>query len=77
VDYLIKNEPVTLTFWHGHNGRDHEFTVTPEHIKELKKMKKVFIETTEVADHTHKLFIDFSDPRWRVPGAEPIEVPET
>lgn len=75
VDYILKNEPVTLTFWHGHGGVNHKFTLLPEHYEQFKKMKKVYVETTIVESHKHKLFIDFSDPKWRVAGAKPIPVP--
>lgn len=74
VDYVKKNEPVTLRFWHGHGGESHFFTLTPDHFSEVKKLKKVTIETTEVASHTHKLFIDPNHPKYRVPGALPVEV---
>ena len=76
VEYLLANQPVEFEFWHGHDGVNHAFTLLPEHIKELKQLKKVTLETTEVGNHTHKLFIDFSDPRWRVANAEPVEVPD-
>lgn len=75
VDYILKNEPVTLQFWHGHGGVSHKFTLLPEHYEQFKKLKKVYVETTVVESHKHKLFIDFSDPKWRVPGAKPIPVP--
>ena len=75
VDYLLKNEPITLPFWHGHGGVNHKFTLLPEHYEQFKKLKKVYVETTVVESHKHKLFIDFSDPKWRVPGAKPIPVP--
>ena len=75
VEYILKNEPVTIDFWHGHSGKIHKYTVTPEHFAELKKLKRVTLETTSVDSHKHKLFIDPVDPRWRVPGAQPIPVP--
>lgn len=75
VDYILANESVTLDFWHGHGGRVHKFTLTPEHFSEMKKLKKVTLETTVVDSHKHKLFIDFGDSKWRVPGAKPIHVP--
>ena len=75
VDYILKNEPITLPFWHGHGGKNHMFTLLPEHYEQFKKLKKVYVETTVVESHSHKLFIDFSDPKWRVPGAKPIPVP--
>jgi len=75
VDYVLANQPVTLKFWHGHGGKDHYFTLTPEIFAEVKKLKKVYVTTTVVDSHTHKLFIDVSDARWRVPGALPVPVP--
>ena len=75
VDYLLKNSEVTLEFWHGHGGKNHRFTLTQEHFIQFKQKKKVFVETTVVDSHKHKLFIDFSDAKWRVPGATPIPVP--
>lgn len=75
VDYLLKNEPLTLQFWHGHGGKNHTFQLTPELFAEMKKLKKVWITTDNVQGHTHKLFVDFSDPKWRVAGAQPIPVP--
>lgn len=76
VDYIIKNQEMTLDFWHGHGGRQHKFTLKPEHFATLKQNKKVVIETTSVDSHTHKLFIDPTDSRWRVPGAQPVRVPK-
>lgn len=76
VDYVIKNEPVTLEFWHGHGGVNHKFTVTPDHFREMKKLKRIYLETSSVAGHTHRLFIDTKDPKWRVTGASPVEVPD-
>lgn len=75
VDYILANQEVTLNFWHGHGGVLHQFTLKPEHYVAFKKKQKIFIETTVVDKHSHKLFIDFSDPKWRVAGAKPIEVP--
>lgn len=75
VDYIVANQPLTLEFWHGHGGVNHKFTLLPEHFAEMKKMKKTYVETNVVADHKHKLFIDFSDSKWRVPGAKPVSVP--
>lgn len=77
VDYVLKNEPVRLEFWHGHDGMSHFFTVLPEHFAQLRKRKRVYIETTVVAGHTHKLFIDPVQPQWRVEGAKPVEVPDS
>lgn len=75
VDYVKANQPVTLEFWHGHGGVNHKFTITPAHFDEIKKLKKVYLQTTEVDGHSHKLFVDVSDPKWRVAGATPVPVP--
>lgn len=74
VDYIIANQPITLDFWHGH-GALHQFTLTPEHFTQLKHLERVYVETTSVANHTHRLFIEPVDPRWRVQGAQPVQVP--
>ncbi len=75
VDYILGNAPVEMEFWHGHGGKQHRFTLLPEHYLQIKQLKKVTIETTQVDGHAHKLFIDFNDSRWRVAGAKPIAVP--
>ncbi len=75
VDYIVAGAAVTMKFWHGHGGKDHYFTVTPENLLDMKSLKKTYIRTTDVDGHNHKLFVDFSDPKWRVPGALPVEVP--
>lgn len=76
VDDIIANTPVTMKFWHGHNGKLHQFTITPEHFKMLRHSKKVVIDTTTVDGHKHKLFIDPTNPKWRVPGAtaKPVRI---
>ncbi len=74
VDYIIKNEKVDMKFWHGHGGKDHRFTLLPEHFADLKKLKKVTIVTTPVDGHTHKLFIDPVSAKYRVAGAQPVVV---
>jgi len=74
VDYVKANQPVTLEFWHGHGGVNHKFTITPEHFAEIKKLKKVYIQTNVVDGHSHKLFVDVSDKKWRVAGALPVPV---
>jgi len=75
VEYVLADKPVELEFWHGHGGKSHFFTVKPEHFAEMKRLRKVTLQTTEIASHSHKLFIDTSDPKWRVPGAKPTPVP--
>lgn len=75
VDYILAYQPVVLEFWHGHGGRNHKFTLTQAHYDDLKKLKRVYVTTDSVDGHTHKLFIDPVDTKWRVPGAKPVSVP--
>lgn len=77
AEAVLAGEPLEMEFWHGHGGRSHFFTVTPAHLADMKRLKKVTLQTTEVQGHSHKLFVDFGDPRWRVPGAKPVPVPIT
>ena len=75
VDYLLVGEAVTLDFWHGHGGMLHQYTLLPEHYQQLKQLERVYIETSVVQSHQHMLFIDPVDPRYKVPGSEPVPVP--
>ncbi len=75
VDYILENKALKFKFWHGHGGKDHEFVLLQEHYAELKKLKRIYLETTIVDGHKHKLFIDPVEAKWRVPGALPIKVP--
>lgn len=75
VDYVLAGAAVELEFWHGHGGLSHRFTVTPAHFESLKRGERVTLETTEVEAHTHQLFIDPVDPRYRVPGSSGVSVP--
>lgn len=75
VDWVAAGDAVELEFWHGHGGRNHRFTVGPEHFEALKRGERVMIETTEVDSHSHQLFIDPTDERYRVEGAEDVRVP--
>lgn len=76
VDYILANKQVNMEFWHGHGGKQHKYVLLPDHFEQLKQGKKVTIETTSVDSHTHKLFIDPIDPKWRLAGAQPIQVPK-
>ena len=58
--------PVTKEFWHGHGGEQHSFTITAEDFAKLQQGEKVTLTTDVVAGHSHKLFIDPIDPRYRV-----------
>lgn len=75
VSYVLANAPLTLDFWHGHGGHLHRWTLTQAHFAELKRLRRVTLETTEVEGHAHQLFVDPVGLRWRVPGAPPIAVP--
>jgi hypothetical protein len=75
VDMVLAGVETDLRFWHGHGGIQHHFRILPEHFTAMRCLKKVFIETTMVDGHKHKLFVDFSDARWRVAGAQPVRVP--
>ncbi len=75
VDYLLAGEPIELEFWHGHGGQQHRFTLLPEHYAQLLAGQRVTLTTTAVEDHQHELFIDPTDPTYRVPGAPGVEVP--
>ncbi len=75
VSYILANVPVTLDFWHGHDGMQHRFTLLPAHFADLKKLKRVSIETSVVEDHSHLLFIDPVSSTYRVPGTPAVDVP--
>ena len=75
AEYILVGEPVTLPFWHGHGGVQHTFTLTTDHYAQLKAGTKITIETSVVQGHTHTLFVDPTDPDYRVPGAEPVPCP--
>jgi hypothetical protein len=72
---VVAGVTLPMLFWHGHGGQQHRFTVLPAHFAALRQGQRVMIETTMVDDHSHQLFIDPVDPRWRVPGAPPVQVP--
>jgi len=74
VDYILANEELTLDFWHGHGGQIHKFMLKPEHFAALKRGERVTITTSEVDSHMHTLFIDPTDPFYRVAGADPVAV---
>jgi|GEM_PF-1873325 len=63
-----------MDFWHGHGGVLHRFTVTPGDFAALRRGERVYLDTTVVDDHQHTLFIDPSDPDYRVPDTEPVSV---
>jgi hypothetical protein len=75
VEFVIAGALRDMDFWHGHGGVLHRFTLLPEHFEALKRGERVDIATTEVEGHHHMLFIDPTDPQWRVEGATPVEVP--
>ena len=74
VSYVMAGAAITLDFWHGHNGQQHRFTLTPQMFADLKKGTKVTVGTTTVDNHSHTLFIDPKDERYRTPGAPDMMV---
>jgi hypothetical protein len=49
----------TYTFWHGHDGMNHMFTVTAAMFAQLQQGQSVAVcYTTMVEDHRHSLTID-------------------
>ena len=75
VDDVLAGVAVEIEFWHGHGGAIHRYTVTPTHLARLRAGERVMIETTEVDSHSHMLFIDPTDERYRVAGAPDVPVP--
>ena len=77
MDYKVLSSPKTITmdFWHGHNGVMHTYTLTLEHLAKIKAGEKIELETSIVDGHSHKLFIDSSDERWRVENATLKKIP--
>jgi hypothetical protein len=45
------------TFWHGHDGVNHMFTVTADDFKALQQGQELLLYTTMVEDHRHPLQI--------------------
>ena len=74
VAYVIANAAISLEFWHGHGGTPHRFTLEPAHFAKLKAGEKITVATTTVDGHAHTLFIDPTDPAYRVPGAPDVPV---
>lgn len=61
-------------FWHGHSGMLHRYALSAADFAKLKKKQKVETMTSVVENHQHKLFVDPTDPKWRVPGSKPVQV---
>lgn len=71
---ITAGSTLTTDFWHGHGGTQHRFTLTPEIFEQLKRGEKVTVGTTTVDGHSHTLFIDPRDERYRVTGAPDVLV---
>lgn len=69
VDMVVAGRPRDMEFWHGHGGQSHRFTVSEADLAALSRGERVTLVTTEVDGHSHMLFIDPTDERWRVSGA--------
>lgn len=74
VAHAVAGETLTMDFWHGHGGVQHEFTLEPMHFAALKRGERVTLETTIVDGHSHMLFVDPTDESYRVRGAPDVEV---
>lgn len=57
---ILKGESMTLRYWHGHSGKYHQVTLTPEHFDSLKSNNPVVltVPTTVLDGHFHVLVID-------------------
>lgn len=52
----------TYTFWHGHDGHDHMFTISDLEFQRLKDGHNIEIYTSVIEEHRHALKIDLSNP---------------
>ena len=50
----------TYTFWHGHDGHDHMFTISEIEFQRLKDGHNIEIYTSVIDDHRHALKIDLA-----------------
>jgi hypothetical protein len=66
TEAMLAADPLTYTFWHGHGGVNHAFHISSEQFAELASGRRITLETTVVQNHSHRLFIDPVDPRYRV-----------
>lgn len=73
TEEMLAGAPQERQFWHGHGGHQHQFTITEGDFQKLAQGQRVYLTTTTVDRHQHRLFIDPRDRRYRVPGAEPVE----
>ncbi|MCA9607612.1 MAG: hypothetical protein KC619_18520 [Myxococcales bacterium] len=69
VDMIAAGEAVELEFWHGHGGVSHRYAVSAADLAALARGERVTLTTSEVEGHSHMLFVDPVDERWRVSGA--------
>jgi hypothetical protein len=74
VAHAVAGSTLTLEFWHGHGGVQHQFTLEPMHFAALRRRERVTLDTTVVDNHSHTLFVDPTDEMYRVPGAPDVDV---
>ena len=74
VASVIAGVQIMKDFWHGHGGQLHRFTLTPADFEALKRGERITVGTTMVDGHSHTLFVDPQDERYRVPNAPDVEV---
>lgn len=75
VMHVAAGAPITMDFWHGHGGKQHRFTLEPQHFAALKRGERITVGTTTVDGHAHTLFVDPNDESYRVSGAPDVDVP--
>lgn len=74
VAHAVAGATLTMEFWHGHGGVQHEFTLEPMHFAALRRGERVTLGTTIVDNHSHMLFVDPNDEMYRVQGAPDVDV---
>lgn len=73
-EVISSKEDTPFTFWHGHNGQDHQFELKVEDKIKILKGERVEITTTEVGSHRHVLYIDPTQTSTRIPSQSSVEI---
>lgn len=67
-------EDSSMIFWHGHGGMKHSFVLSADDKLRVLNGERVEIETSRVSGHSHRLFIDPTDEKWRIPGQQMVKI---
>lgn len=59
---IQKGEEIKYDFWHGHNRELHRFTLTVEHLEQLRSGKSIEVFTAVVDRHKHAVKVDLDKP---------------